>query len=219
MRLILTEAVVRRCYVKKVFLKISQNSQNTSGGCFCIEEDFDFYTGLHFKKQPFEWNTSMETSVLEPIFDKLADPQPATSGDFWNDGEMVIFVNFAKILTRPFLGNAFGRLLMPFKFPLKYQGLKTKGFISLALGIFKENFTIDLYPQEEPFTQHKKWRFWLRMNRNSHRVCSVRKGVLRNFAQFIGNHLCQRRFLGLSLQLYLKRVSGTGVFLWILRNF
>ena len=198
-------------------------TKNTTGGCFCIEEDFDFYTSLHFKKQRlhfkkqplayvlqnecsqnfFEWNTSMETSVLKPIFDKLADPRPATSGDFWNDGEMVIFVNFAKILTRPLLGNTSGRRLMPFKSPLKYQGLKTK----------------DLYPQEEPFTQHKKWSFWLRMYRNSHRVCSVRKCVVRNFAQFIGKHLCKRLFLGLSLQLYLKTVSGTGVFLWILRNF
>ena len=77
-------------------------TKNTTGGCFCIEEDFDFYTSLHFKKQRlhfkkqplayvlqnecsqnfFEWNTSMETSVLKPIFDKLADPRPPTSGDF-----------------------------------------------------------------------------------------------------------------------------------------
>ena len=41
------------------------------------------------------------------------------------------------------------------------------------------------------------------------------KGVLRNFAKFIGKHLCQSLFLvaGSSLQLYLKRDSGTGVFL------
>ena len=53
--------------------------------------------------------------------------------------------------------------------------------------------------------------------------CSVRNGVLRNFAKFIGKHLCQSLFFkkvgGCSLQLYYKRDSGTGVFLWILQNF
>ena len=50
-----------------------------------------------------------------------------------------------------------------------------------------------------------------------------KKGVLRNFAKFAGKHLCQGLFfndgVGLSLQLYLKRDSGTGIFLEILRNF
>ena len=45
--------------------------------------------------------------------------------------------------------------------------------------------------------------------RGSHRGCSVKKGVLRNFAKFTGKHLRQR----------LWKVSGIGVFLWILRNF
>ena len=31
--------------------------------------------------------------------------------------------------------------------------------------------------------------------RSSHRMCSVKKGVLRNFAKFTGKHLCQRLFL------------------------
>ena len=30
--------------------------------------------------------------------------------------------------------------------------------------------------------------------RNSHQRCSVRKGVLRNFAKFTGKHLCQAVF-------------------------
>ena len=30
--------------------------------------------------------------------------------------------------------------------------------------------------------------------RSSHRWCSVRKGVLRNFAKFTGKHLCQSLF-------------------------
>ena len=42
-------------------------------------------------------------------------------------------------------------------------------------------------------------------------------GVLRTFATFTGKHLCQRLFfnkvVGLGLQLYHKRVSGTGIFL------
>ena len=59
--------------------------------------------------------------------------------------------------------------------------------------------------------------------RSSHRRCSIRKGVLRNFAKFTWKHLCQSLFFDkvarLSLQLYLKRDSGTGVFTWILQNF
>ena len=39
------------------------------------------------------------------------------------------------------------------------------------------------------------------------------KGVLRNFTKFTGKHLSQRPAA------LLKRHSGTGVFLWILRNF
>ena len=39
--------------------------------------------------------------------------------------------------------------------------------------------------------------------------------VLRNFAKFTGKHLCQSLFFNkvAGLQLYLKRYSGTGVFL------
>ena len=36
---------------------------------------------------------------------------------------------------------------------------------------------------------HNLWKF-----RNSHRRCSVKKGVFRNFAKFIGKHLRQRLF-------------------------
>ena len=52
--------------------------------------------------------------------------------------------------------------------------------------------------------------------RSSHRKCSVRKNVLQNFAKFTGKYLCQSLFfnkvVGLSLQLYWKRDSGTDVF-------
>ena len=61
------------------------------------------------------------------------------------------------------------------------------------------------------------------MVRSSQRRCSLRKYVIRNFAKFIRKHLCQSLFLNkvadLSLQLYLKRDSDTGVFLRILQNF
>ena len=47
------------------------------------------------------------------------------------------------------------------------------------------------------------------LQKSSHRRCSVRKDVLRNFAKFTGKHLCQ----GLKPATLLKRDSGTGVFL------
>ena len=56
------------------------------------------------------------------------------------------------------------------------------------------------------------------LSRSSHRRCSVRKGVLRNFAKFTRKHLCQSLFsnkiAGLRpATLFKKRDSGTGVFL------
>ena len=48
-----------------------------------------------------------------------------------------------------------------------------------------------------------------------------KKGVVRNFTKFTRKHLCQSLFFNkvAGLQLYLKRDSATGVFLWILWNF
>ena len=47
------------------------------------------------------------------------------------------------------------------------------------------------------------------------------RGALKNFAKFIGKRLGQSLFFNTidDLQLYLKRGSGTGVSLWILRDF
>ena len=45
------------------------------------------------------------------------------------------------------------------------------------------------------------------INRSSHQRCSIRKGILRNFAKFTGKRLYQSLFF------------GTKVFLWIFRNF
>ena len=42
---------------------------------------------------------------------------------------------------------------------------------------------------------------YFNIKRSSHQRCSVRKGVLRNFAKFTGKHLCQslvfNKFVGL----------------------
>ena len=43
-------------------------------------------------------------------------------------------------------------------------------------------------------------------SKSSHRRCSVKKGVLRNFAKFTGKHLCQSLFL-------IKLQAWPGVFL------
>ena len=49
--------------------------------------------------------------------------------------------------------------------------------------------------------------------RSSHQRCSVRKGVLRNFAKFIGRHLCQHFFFNKTADprpaTVLKKDSGT----------
>ena len=59
--------------------------------------------------------------------------------------------------------------------------------------------------------------------KSSHWNSYVKKGVLRNFANFIGKHLCRSLFsIGLQalrLAALLKRDSDTDVFLWNLQNF
>ena len=56
--------------------------------------------------------------------------------------------------------------------------------------------------------------------RSSHRRCFVKKGVLKNLANFTGKYLCWSLFL-IKLQTwsFIKKDSTTGVFLWHLRNF
>ena len=66
-----------------------------------------------------------------------------------------------------------------------------------------------------------------RINRSSHQRCSIKRGVLKNFAAFTGTpvpllfliKLQALRLQAVRLQLYLKRDSGTGVFLWIFEIF
>ena len=49
------------------------------------------------------------------------------------------------------------------------------------------------------FTEHLLCRTWA-SDRSSHRKCSVRKAILRNFANFTGKHLCK--------SLFFNKVSG-----------
>ena len=66
----------------------------------------------------------------------------------------------------------------------------------------------------------------LDLNREITKTSCLKAGVLENFAKFTGKHLCQNFFLNkvagasvnISLDLYWKRESGTGVFM-NLRNF
>ena len=55
--------------------------------------------------------------------------------------------------------------------------------------------------------------------RSSHQRCSIKKGVLKNFAKFTGKHLCQRGSLFQQSCKPQASDPGTGVFLLILRNF
>ena len=54
---------------------------------------------------------------------------------------------------------------------------------------------------------------------STYQRCSLRKGVLRNFTKFISKYLCRSLFFNkvadLTLQLYKKGDSSTGVFLWV----
>ena len=52
------------------------------------------------------------------------------------------------------------------------------------------------------------------LSRSSHQRCSVRKGVLRNFAQFIGKHLCQSLFLIKLHGLHRLQETPAQVFSW-----
>ena len=58
-------------------------------------------------------------------------------------------------------------------------------------------------------TDHDLSRTYIRRSRRSHRRCSVRKGVLRNFAKFSGKHLCQSLFISCRPQAWNFMKKGT----------
>ena len=72
-------------------------------------------------------------------------------------------------------------------------------------------------------TQGKESGVRLNITRQSHRRCSVKRGVLKNFANFTGKHLCWRLFLTMlqsfSPATFLKRDSNPGVLLRSLEHF
>ena len=69
-----------------------------------------------------------------------------------------------------------------------------------------------LFPfQTEKLFFSKKFSNLLRLFRSSHRRCSVRKGVLRNFAIFTGKHLYQSLFFNTELY-YIKKETLAQVF-------
>ena len=70
---------------------------------------------------------------------------------------------------------------------------------------------------------HERKIFQTENYRNSHWRCSVKKGVLKNFADFTAKHLCWRLLL-IKLQPWgptplVKRGSNAGIFLRNLRKF
>ena len=72
--------------------------------------------------------------------------------------------------------------------------------------------TLNRYlPNGKIFQQGSKCFVNLTSYRSSHRRCSVRKGVIRNFVKFTGKHLCQSLFFnkveGLRPALLKKRLS------------
>ena len=107
---------------------------------------------------------------------------------------------------------------------------KSSGFVCL-IGIFsrkllwchkKQRTTLHMFGSSYRSSSScltNQWPWF----RSRHQRCSIKKGVLKNFPKFIVKQLRHSLFLnkvvGLSLQLYSKRDSDTGVFLWILRNF
>ena len=69
-------------------------------------------------------------------------------------------------------------------------------------------------------SNHKTVRI---MNKSSHRRCSIKEAVLKNFAIFTGKRL-RLSFILIKLQAtrlatLLKRNSSKGIFLWIMQNF
>ena len=88
----------------------------------------------------------------------------------------------------------------------------TSGGLLLVIHI-KRNFKIELYVNSQLFLLYNVHK---RTNFSSFYHVKMR-GVLRNFAKFAGKHLCQsllfKKDADLSLQLFQKRDSGTGVFL------
>ena len=88
---------------------------------------------------------------------------------------------------------------------LNYFFLHQQKYVSteLIMNQLGQVSAISFWQQNETWWNFKKVYAYLR---SSHRTCFVKKGVLKNFADFTGKHLCQRLFFnkigGLRLQPY-----------------
>ena len=58
----------------------------------------------------------------------------------------------------------------------------------------------NILPNKPGNPESLKNNSWNALYRSRHRRCSVRKGVLRNFAKLTGKHLCQSLFFLIKLQ-------------------
>ena len=80
-------------------------------------------------------------------------------------------------------------------------------FLYTFLSIFPDSLFKHIRSQHVNVTSSK----WRQKRRSSHRRCSVRKGILRNFAKFTGKHLCQslcfNKVVGLRPATLLKKGS------------
>ena len=74
---------------------------------------------------------------------------------------------------------------------VKKQIFPTQGFSCETCEIFKNTILMNI---NERLVLKKMLNILLICSRSSHRSCSVRKGVVRNFAKFTGKHLCQSLF-------------------------
>ena len=146
------------------------------------------------------WKVSVFRVFLVSIFPHSDQKNPEyghfpCSGEFPDSFDKVFLINF----TSPWL---------EFSVVFRQKQCKQNSFISSVTRGNRCQYTAKLFFQKD---------------RSSHQRCSIKKGVLKNFAKFTGKHLWQRLFFkkvaGWGLQLYQKRDSGTDVFLSILRNF
>ena len=81
---------------------------------------------------------------------------------------------------------------------------------------FAKKLALCKVSDQELLTSLKLW--WKQSNINSHRRCSVKKGILRNFAKFTGKHLCQTPeslfLIRLEACNFIKKEALARVFSW-----
>ena len=112
-----------------------------------------------------------------------------------------------------------------FRFFTSYKTMK-KNLLQNLSSNDQQTLSVESTPIETSISEVPEsfliYNFRVYRLRSSHRRCSLKKGLLKNFTIFIGKHLCWSLFL-IKLQALrpvtlLKEDSNTGVFLWILQN-